>query len=231
MKDEITIIGTPISPYVRKVLAILDIKGVPFRCIPQIPFTGDADFTRISPLRRIPVLKHGDFTIPDSSVIAQYLEEKFPENPVYPADVEARARARWFEEYADDHMGRNVLFPLFFQRRVRPVVLKEPTDEAVVAKAVNEDLPEILDYLESQLPGEGYLCGALSVGDIAIGSLMRNAFWADWTLDAKRWPGVAAYLGRLYAEPSMAKLNSLAESMLGRAPKEHPAIVDEFFAA
>ncbi len=231
MKDEITIIGTPISPYVRKVLAILDIKGVPFRCIPQIPFTGDDDFARISPLKRIPVLKIGDFTVPDSSVIAQYLEERFPENPVYPADFEARARARWFEEYADDHMGRNILFPLFFQRRVRPVVLKEPTDEAIVNKAINEDMPKVLDYLESEVPAEGYLCGALSVGDIAVGSLIRNAFWADWTLDASRWPGVAAYLGRLYREPSIAKLNTLAESMLGRSPKDHPAIVDEFFAA
>ena len=128
-------------------------------------------------------------------------------------------------------MGRNILFPLFFQRRVRPVVLKEPTDEAIVDKAINEDMPKVLDYLESEIPAEGYLCGTLSVGDIAIGALMRNAFWADWTLDAARWPGVAAYLGRLYAEPSMARLNTLAESMLGTSPKEHPAMVAAYFAA
>ncbi len=231
MKDEITIIGTPISPYVRKVLAILDIKGVPFRCHPQIPFLGDDDFTRISPLRRIPVLRIGDFTLPDSTVIAQFLEEKFPETPLYPGDIEARARARWFEEYADDHLGRNVLFPLFFQRRVRPVVLKEPTDEAIVDKAINEDMPKVLDYLETEVPDDGYLCGTLSVGDIAIGSIMRNAFWADWALDASRWPRVAAYLGRLYSEPAIARLNKLAESMLGTSPKEHPAIVEKYFAA
>ncbi|WP_417451150.1 glutathione S-transferase family protein [Kordiimonas sp.] len=231
MKDEITIIGTPISPYVRKVLAILDMKGIPFRCIPQIPFTGDEAFTKISPLRRIPVLQIGDFTVPDSSVIAQYLEEKFPEVNVYPQDPEARARARWFEEYADDHIGRNVVYNLFFQRRVRPAVLKQETDEALVDKAINHELPKVLGYLEVEVPAEGFICGDFCVADIALGAMMRNAFWSDWTLDGAQWPGVAAYLGRVYAHPAMARLNTLAESMLGTSPKEHQAMVDAHFAA
>ena len=50
-----TIIGGPISPYVRKVLAVCEIKGVAYRLDPIVPFFGDEKFSELSPLRRVPV--------------------------------------------------------------------------------------------------------------------------------------------------------------------------------
>ena len=58
-----TIIGGVVSPYVRKVLAVCAIKGVPFRLDPIIPFYGDDRFTAISPLRRIPVFIDDQVTL------------------------------------------------------------------------------------------------------------------------------------------------------------------------
>ena len=48
-----TIIGGPASPYVRKVLALCEMKGVPYRLDPIVPFFGDERFSELNPLRRI----------------------------------------------------------------------------------------------------------------------------------------------------------------------------------
>jgi glutathione S-transferase len=63
------IIGSFVSPYVRKVLVALEIKGIDYEVDPITPFFGNDEFERLSPLRRIPVLIDGDLTLSDSSVI------------------------------------------------------------------------------------------------------------------------------------------------------------------
>ena len=75
----VTLIGSPVSPYVRKVLACCALKGVEVGVDPITPFMGDQAFAAISPLRRIPVWIEGDVTLCDSSVIVQYIEETRPE--------------------------------------------------------------------------------------------------------------------------------------------------------
>ncbi|MEZ5914566.1 MAG: glutathione S-transferase N-terminal domain-containing protein [Parvularculaceae bacterium] len=63
--------------------------------------------------RRIPVLVDDGLVVNDSSVIAQYLEEKHPFPTIFPATAAARARARWFEEYADTRMGDVFIWKVF----------------------------------------------------------------------------------------------------------------------
>jgi glutathione S-transferase len=62
-----TIVGSYLSPYVRKVLVCLDIKGVAYRIDPIVPFYGNDEFARISPVRRVPVLVDDCVTLADSS--------------------------------------------------------------------------------------------------------------------------------------------------------------------
>ena len=50
------IIGSFLSPYVRKVLVALETKGMAYAVDPIVPFYGDDEFTCLSPLRRVPVL-------------------------------------------------------------------------------------------------------------------------------------------------------------------------------
>lgn len=88
----VTLIGSPVSPYVRKVLACCALKGVEVGVDPITPFMGDEAFAAISPLRRIPVWIEGDVTLCDSSVIVQYIEETRPGPSLWPADPVQRAR-------------------------------------------------------------------------------------------------------------------------------------------
>ena len=128
------IIGSYVSPYVRKVLACLALKDLDYEIDPITPFFGDERFERMSPLRRIPVLIHGDLILSDSSVICAWLDEAWPDrHPLLPAGVADRARARWFEEYADTRLGDVFIWGLFYQKVVRPIVWGEPGDQARIA--------------------------------------------------------------------------------------------------
>ena len=90
----ITLHGNSISPFVRKVLAVLQLKNIAFEQTQQMPFTADTEFVKISPLGKIPALQDGDTAICDSRVICEYLNDAYPHCPVYPSDPKEKAKAR-----------------------------------------------------------------------------------------------------------------------------------------
>ena len=200
------IIGSFVSPYVRKVLACLELKGLDYRVDPITPFYGNDEFERLSPLRRIPVMIDGDVTLCDSSVICGYLEAAYPAPPLLPPNAADRARARWLEEFADSRLGDVFIWGLFYQRIVHPLVWGEPGDEARIARTLAEDAPAALDYLETQLPASGFLFGDIGLADISVASFFRNAEYAGFTVDHERWPKVARFVGQVLEHPVLAKL-------------------------
>jgi glutathione S-transferase len=200
------IIGSFVSPYVRKVLACLNLKGLAFEVDPITPFFGNDEFERLSPLRRIPLLIDGDFSISDSSVICAYLDEAYPGHRLFPADPKDRARARWLEEFADTRLGDVFIWGFFYQKVVRPLVWDEPVDEERIAKSLGEDIPAALDYLEQELPADGFLFGEIGAADIAIASFFRNGAYAGFEPDAARWPRTAKFVERTLAHPAIASL-------------------------
>ena len=206
MAGPVRIIGSFVSPYVRKVLACLNLKGLAYEIDPITPFFGNDDYARLSPLRRIPVLVDGDFSLSDSSVICAYLDDAYPGRTLLPADPKDRARARWLEEYADTRLGDIFIWSLFYQKVVRPLVWNEPTDEERVAKTLAEDVPHALGYLETQLPESGFLFGDIGLADISVASFFRNAAYAGFEPDASRWPRTAAFVERVLAHQCFATL-------------------------
>jgi glutathione S-transferase len=206
MTEALTIVGSYASPYVRKVLACMNLKGLSYQVDPITPFFGNDEFRRLSPLCRIPVLIDGDFSVSDSSVVCGYLDEAYPGHALLPTDPKDRARARWLEEYADTRLGDLLIWSFFYQRVVKPLVWGEPADEARVQKALDEDIPAALDYLEGELPAQGFLFGQIGVADIAIASFFRNAHYADYNIDASRWPRAATFIERTLGHSCLAML-------------------------
>lgn len=212
------VIGSYVSPYVRKVLACLNRKGLAYEIDPITPFYGDERFEAVSPLRRIPVLVDGDLALCDSSVICQYLEEAYPAQPLLPADLKDRARARWLEEFADSRLGDVFIWGLFYQKIVHPAVWGEPGDQARIDKTLSTDAPAALDYLERELPAHGFLFGDLGLADISIASFFRNAAYARFEVDAARWPKTAAFVARALAHPAFAVLEPFEQAQIGTTP-------------
>ena len=200
------IIGSFVIPYVRKVLACMNLKGLQFEVDPITPFFGNDEFRRLSPLCRIPVLVDEDFSASDSTVICAYLDEAYPGHPLLPANAKDRAKARWLEEYADTRLGDLFIWSLFYQRVVHPLVWGEPGDQARIDKALNEDIPAALDYLEGEVPMDGFLFGDIGVADISIASFFRNGTYAGFGVDADRWPRTTSFVERTLAHPCIADL-------------------------
>jgi glutathione S-transferase len=202
----VRIIGSFVSPYVRKVLACMNLKGIDYEVDPITPFYGNDEFERLSPLRRIPVLIDGDFHISDSSVICAYLDDAYPGRPLFPADSKERAEARWLEEFADTRLGDVFIWGLFYPKVVHPIVWGQPGDQERIEQTLTEAIPAALDYLEQQLPADGFLFGMIGVADISIASFFRNGSYAGFEPDAGRWPRTAAFVERTLAHDWFAKL-------------------------
>lgn len=209
--------GVGASPFVRKVRVALAEKGLDYELEPVFPFGVGAEFRKISPLGKIPVLQEDDYYLPDSSAILDYLEAAYPEKPLFPKDPKERGRAVFLEEYADGGIATKATGAIFFQRVVGPRFMGQPTDEAVVQKAITEDVPPLLDYLEGLLQGgKSFLVGdALSIADIAVTSQFVNLAHAQYTVDQSRWPNLAAYLERMMARHSFAALIAEEKAMFG----------------
>jgi len=212
----ITLHGVSASPYVRKVIAVLAMKQLAFEHKQQMPFAKDAEFNKISPLGKVPALQDGDITLCDSTVICEYLEDAYPELNVYPTNHVDKAKARWLEELAGSRVTE-LATGIFFQRFMRPMAFKQEPDEAVVAKIIDKDLPPILDHLESQLPSSGFLFGDLQLADISLASPFINASYANYTVDAERWPTLAAFIDRVKAHPVMTPILKAEANMMGLA--------------
>jgi glutathione S-transferase len=218
---KVAIIGSYVSPYVRKVLVCLRLKGVAYEIDPIVPFMGDEAFSRLSPLRRVPVYVDAQVAIPDSSVICQYLEDRHPSPALYPADVALRARARWFEEYADSRLGDVLIWKLFYPVAILPYVFNKPRDKARIERTLSEDVPQVLDYLESELPAAGFVCGELSIADVSIACFFRTAAFARFTPDAARYPKTAAYIARVLALPAFSELAMFEDALIRTPVAQH----------
>ena len=199
------IYGSSLSPYVRKVLACAAEKGIELELKPTGPFNPTEDFLEASPFRKMPALRDGDFTLPDSSAIIHYLEAKYPERSLIPADPELRGTTIWYEEFADTVLvscGAKIFFNLI----VAPRFLGRPGDEEAARQAELNDLPPILDYLEKNVPAGGaYLVGdQLTLADIAVAGPFANFRHTNTNVDPARYPRTVSYVDRILARPSFA---------------------------
>jgi len=210
----VKIIGSFVSPYVRKVLVCLELKGLDYDVDPITPFFGNDEFEKLSPLRRIPVLIDGALALSDSTVICEYLDEAYPEPPLLPKNPKERARARWFDEFADTRLGDVFIWGLFYPKIVQPRVWGEPGDAARMERSLATEIPAAIDYLEGELPETGYLFGAIGLADISIASFFRNADYAGFTVDAARWPKTARFVAEVLAHPAFEKLLRLERIQL-----------------
>ncbi|MEL7143596.1 MAG: glutathione S-transferase family protein [Cyanobacteria bacterium J06643_4] len=138
------------SHYSEKVRLILDYKQLPYKTIEVSPGIGQIELYRLSGQRQVPVLKDGAEVVPDSTAIARYLEEKYPERPVIPADPKQRGLCLMMEAWADESIGlnaRKAMIGAFNQHpNFRTSLLPLSTPELVknAVSAVPSDLLKLL---------------------------------------------------------------------------------------
>lgn len=151
----------PLSPYVRKVKIVLYEKGIPFERVLVAPMTlkeGEPHFDAFaaaSPRLEVPCLVDGDFHCFDSTIIVDYIDDKWPDRPMLPARPEDRARARVVEELCDtvlDAINWGLMEIRFFRRA------EGVQAEQMIARA-GVQLAAVWDRLERDLEGRPWLSG------------------------------------------------------------------------
>jgi glutathione S-transferase len=201
------IYGSSLSPYVRKVLAYAAEKGIELELKPTgtAPGHPSDEFLEASPLRKMPTLRDGSFTLADSSAIIHYLEAKFPDPQLIPSDPQMRGQVIWFEEFSDTVLT-SCCAKMFYNRVVLPRFYGKEGDEETAATAERQELPPLLDYLETVVPNPGeFLVGEhITLADIAIASPFANFSHLDCKRDKARHGRVFAYADSVLARPSFA---------------------------
>jgi len=212
--------GSILSPFTRKVLAFAREKGIRLELKPAGPGQGGAEFAETSPFGKIPGFRDpgadgaGDFVLSDSSAIVAYLEAKFPMPGLIPLDPQNRARAIWFDEFADTVVIPET-GPIFVDRFLLPAILHRDGDEAAASRAEREGLPRVLDYLERAISPAGFLIeDRLTLADISVASAMLNPMLLGARIDRTRWPRAGAYLDAMLGRRSFAWMVEEAAALI-----------------
>jgi glutathione S-transferase len=208
--------GVSLSPFVRKVLIYAAEKGLALEVKAVGLGQPDPEFRAASPFGKMPGFRDGDFAISDSTAIITYLEAKHPAPPLTPESPEDKARAVWFEEFADTILV-GAGSKIFFNRVVARLVGREG-DLAVADKAQAEEMPPIFDYLEKVVPEPGgwLVGGRMSVADIAVASPFVNLAHCGASPEAERYPRVCAWAEGWMARESVAGIVARERAMLAR---------------
>lgn len=212
---------SPLSVYSAKPRMAMYEKGIAHetKLVNWTPATGwikPEELPRLNPKAQIPVLVDGDAVVPDSTIINEYLEERYPKTPLFPTGAVERARCRVLEDIGDTMLAANLGV------LVREVFLKPDlsTRDAAAVAQVKGELARQYERLDRELGKHDYLCGQFSVADIAcfspinIGSLMEGA-------PSIELGALTAWLERMRKRPSVARF--LAEFAEATAALRAPA--------
>jgi glutathione S-transferase len=186
--------GTLRSTHASKTKVILEEKRLPYR-IENLPpgnlWKKPPEMLARHPLGKVPYIDHDGLTIYDSTVIGEYLEERFGWPRLLPAAAAERAHVRMIEQYADESMLVGSLPPIWMPYWSEPAKRDLERMEKGREALRQRDLP----YIERQLgeaPAGGYICGDFTLADIPM-MVLAMVLEVD-QLDLSAWPKVARYL-------------------------------------
>lgn len=197
----ITLLDIPLSPYAQKVKMMLLEKGVPFEVQHPDVDAPDVQSRMRNPRAEVPVLLEGEQGIFQSSVIAEYIEERWPEPALFPREPAERARVRMLQEICDttyDAINWGVSEIAVFKRAEGELA------QAMLARA-SEQVQNINSRLERELSTRTFFNGdSFGFGDIAVYPYVNAAA----ALGNKPAPDskLEAWLKTLRSRPSAQRL-------------------------
>ncbi|HJO95297.1 MAG TPA: glutathione S-transferase family protein [Victivallales bacterium] len=186
--------GVTLSPFVKKVYTVLKLKNIDFELNPVSPMEFPDNYEEIHPLKEIPAFIDEDIVIPDSSVICDYLENKYPDIGVYPRSIKKRAKALWLEEYSDTKLCELLAKGFLFEKFVKPNFLNIETDIDHVNDIIENELPPAMDYLEKNISGDFIFGDEITVADISIAAHFLNAEYIGFCIDIDKYPKLSSLL-------------------------------------
>lgn len=192
----------PQSPNCQKVKLVLAEKDLSYETVFVDLMNNaqrSADFLRLNPYGKVPVLIDEDEVIYDSTIINEYLDDEYPHPPLMPTGSDERARARLFEDFAD-----NSFIP---QTNVLATELSKAADriDQERIQRYRSDLVRVLEFLDRHLEGKEYLVQEFSLADVAFVPRLLVLAPLGVTVP-ESLTNVMAWIERLGQRPSVQKL-------------------------
>ena len=186
------------SPFARKVRLVLDHKRLAYEAFDGLAADAHGALAAANPRVEVPVLEDGDVRVVNSSDIVAYLEHRYPTRPVYPADPALRVKARAWERTAD------VLLDAILHDAsiwTWPILDRPDEPPAGLAEAAREDLESVYGDLERALGDEGFLCGDVSIADLALFPHLASVRFLGVPFTAERHPKLCSWFERVRRLP------------------------------
>lgn len=210
------------SPYARKVRIALYEKGIPFERVRALH--GDCnrtDFLHVNPRAEVPALIEDGFALYDSTIICEYLEDRYPQPPIYPRDPRLRAKCRLVEDLADTQLDAATY-------AVAIVELGRGEPHPEMHEAARLDLMRLYDELEQGLGTDPFFCNSYSLADIAVVPHIMAAMFLGFTLDPTRHPRLGEWLERAQSRPALMQDNADVMATLRQLQKEQRPAFDPY---
>lgn len=212
--------GTLRSTNASKVKVILEEKGLKYRVDRLRP--GDLwkkppEMLAKHPLGKVPYLETPrDGIIFDSTVINEYIDDRYKNNSLKPKDAAQLARMRMLENYADEALLVGELPKIWMPLWSKP----EERNEESMASGRTALRERILPYVENELKGREYLCDDFSLADAPY-MAVAMVFEVD-QFDLEGFPLFNEYLERLRERPSYRSISpqTSLEDSAGTVPAE-----------
>ncbi|WEX86309.1 glutathione S-transferase family protein [Sinorhizobium garamanticum] len=191
----------PLSTYSQKTLIAFHEKGIAFEpeLVTLMTPEGRAAYTAIYPLCKIPLLKPSDdWMVPESSIIIEYLEDKFPGTPrlIPVAGGDTTRQVRFMDRMADLYLNDPVR-----ELTLQKVGFRAPDEEA--AAVARNTIRVTYDHLDKRLSGQEWLCGEFSMADCAA---IPPLFYAQIVAPFADRPHLQRYWERAQRRPSYARV-------------------------
>lgn len=187
------------SPNCQRVKVVLAEKNLPYDIIAvdlRKQEQKTPEFLKLNPYGKVPVLVDDGTVLYESCIINEYLNEKYPNPPLLPADLGKRAKARILTDYGLAHLDGAY-------QKLRVELMKEEKEQnQEVVDGAKNTLRKLLQHLEKELDDQPYLVGNFSLADAAlIPRFIRLEGFA--VLPDPTLPRLGKYLQRMRARPSV----------------------------
>jgi glutathione S-transferase len=221
----ITLYEHPLSPFAQKVKLALYEKGIAFDAVtPDLFGNGTPEFVDSSPRREVPSLVDGSTAVFDSTIILEYIEDKWPQPPLLPSTPDERARVRMLEELEDTyHEAINwAIAEIRVFGRATGVLA-----EQLLARA-GEQIAGMYGRLERELADRQFFNGErFGWGDLAVYPYVAGSTGQGWAPSSGS--RLAAWLERLSQRDSVQKVAAAATQALAGFQNLGPIIEQGLF--
>lgn len=220
-----TLYHFPLCPFSRKVRLILAEKKLDFEMESERFWERRPEFLKLNPTGQVPVLVDlNGTTIPDSTIIAEYLEEAYPDRPLLGTDLAQRAETRRLAAWFDQKFAQEVTFNLIIEKTLKRHIPGASGPNSAAIRQGKALINNHLDYISWLVDRRKWLAGdEFSLADITAAAhlsaidYLGDVMWEKHEL-AKDW------YARLKSRPSFRGL--LSDRIPGILPASHYADLD-----